>query len=558
MTGRLCDRFNRRIEADVLVIGGGIAGLLAAIRAREFTDRVVLVDKAKVGRSGCSPFAAGIYSIFFPDDDLSVWLKEMAINGDFLNDQEWSKLLCLTSHRVASLIDGWAKHARRSVFDKDSSGQLIRKKSRGHIHTHHCVINALALMDTLVQAARDKGVEFIERVMVTDLLMAVDGRAGGALGFNYLTGDLYSFSARAVILAAGGCGFKSIFLGHKNLTGDMQAAAYRIGAEFKNMEQSGSNTCYKDFDIHGMNLFVNVGGKFINSQGREFMWDYHPVLGSKARLPDLVMAFCREVKEGRGPIYLDLSAASCEGQKLCRRVLPESFKAWDRAGINPFLQPVEWVPSFYGTIATSGGLNIDLEGRTNLKGLFAAGDATYMCSNGSTGLGGTALGFGAASGYVVGERAGKFATQVPPSGEPREEHGQERVLGPLLKARGPHPDELILKLQRLLIRVPVVYLKTPEELKRSLADLENLDALAEEAKAEDLHQLVKCHEVKNMIGVARLFLQASLFREESRGFHFREDFPLTDNKNWLKWVCQREVGSELSTWGEDIPLPYVR
>jgi succinate dehydrogenase/fumarate reductase flavoprotein subunit len=288
------------------------------------------------------------------------------------------------------------------------------------------------------------------------------------------------------------------------------------------------------------------------------MGDYHPALGSRARLPDLVMAFCREVKEGRGPIYLDLAAATDEGQKLCRRVLPESFKAWDRAGINPFRQPVEWVPSFYGTIATSGGLNIDLEGRTNIAGLFAAGDATYMCSNGSTGLGGTALGFGAASGYIVGETAARFATQASPKEKRLKEHSPEQVLGPLLKARGVQPDELILKLQRLLISVPVAYLKVPEELKKSLADLENLNALAEEAKADDLHQLVKCHELKNMIIVARLFLQASLFREESRGFHFREDFPITDNKNWIKWVCQRKAGDEISTRAEDIPLPYVR
>jgi succinate dehydrogenase/fumarate reductase flavoprotein subunit len=251
---------------------GIVAGLMAAIRASDFVPRVILVDKAKVAKSGCSPFAAGIYNAVLPEDDIKLWMKEIIEAGDYISHQDWVKQQAEQGFFIVKLMDEWSHHYRLPIFEKDERGRFQRRKSRGHIHSSHLVVNSLPMLEVLRLKALEKGVELLERVMVTDLL-AHDVGAQGLVGFNYRTGQIIMLKANAVVLAAGGCRFKSILVGHKNLTGDLQAAALRAGAVFKNFEHANSNTCYKGFDIHGMNLFVNVGGRFLNRLNQEFMWD---------------------------------------------------------------------------------------------------------------------------------------------------------------------------------------------------------------------------------------------------------------------------------------------
>lgn len=549
------------IKADVLVVGAGVAGLLAAIKAREFVDKVVLVDKAKVARSGCSPFAAGIYDSFMPGDDLNLWVRELVEAGEYLNDQEWTRQHVEQTYTIVTLVDAWAKQRGWEVFEKDSEGNFIRKKSRGHVHTAHLVFNALNWMDTLKAKAQDSKVIFVERTMVTDIVTDEQGGVSGALGLEYRKEKLYLFEARAVVLAAGGCGFKSIFLGHKNLTGDLQAAAYLAGAVMRNMEFSSSNTCHKDFDIHGLNLFVHVGGKFLNSAREDFMWKYRPDLGPRARRQDLCLAFCQEVKAGRGPIHLDMRAANEENQRLCRKILPETFRAWERAGVDPFKEPMPWVPAFYGTLSTSGGIEIDLRGATSIEGLYAAGDVACAPANGTGGPGGSAFAFASVSGYLAGEHAARYAAGQARQAEvsvsqAKEKAGQATsVLG---RSSGISSDVVLGRLQKLLFPYPVSYLKTKEALSKSLAGLGELNGLSRKVRAVDGHELVRALELRNMLVIAELFLRASLFREESRGFHFRQDFPRTDNVNWLKWLCVQKEGEETKFWTRDIPTPHLK
>lgn len=552
----------RRDDSDVLIIGGGIAGLLAAIRAREFVEKVTLVEKAKASKSGCSPFAAGIFNARFPTDDEDSWLKEVVQAGDYLNDQHWVKLLSDKAFTLLQLMDDWGRKYGLTIFERDGSGNLVRRRSRGHVYTQHCLIHALPAMESLRRKALEVGVKVHERTMITHLIPDEEGRVAGALGFNYRTGQLRTFRALTTVLAAGGCGFKSIFMGHRNLTGDLQTAAYRQGVIFRNMEQCQSNTCHKDFDIHGLNLFVNIGGKFLNRLGQEFMWGYNPRLGNRALLSELPLAFCQEVRAGRGPVYLDLTGASPSDQELCRDILPETFKTWDRAGVNPFFKKMEWVPAFYGTLAESGGLAIDTKCRTSIENLFAAGDMTYFPPFGA-GIGGNALAFAAVSGYLAGEIAAqekaRFAglcSQAQFAGRARE--CARELAAPLLRPKGIDPDTLIFQTQKLLFDYQVCYLKNKERLAAALENLLSLQARADALKAENLHQLVKAHEARNILVIAELFLRSSLFREESRGFHFREDFPAMDNKNWLKFVAVKNEGGVPKVWAEDVPTPYFR
>jgi succinate dehydrogenase/fumarate reductase flavoprotein subunit len=550
------------IKSEVLVIGGGIAGTAAAISARTTGVEVTLVDKAVVARSGQSTFAAGIYAIYFPEkDNLDDWAEEMIDLGEYLNDQTWVDLLWQRNHQVAMELDGWGAEYGRQVFEKDEKGNFLRRKSRGHIKTFHCIMNSIPMMETLKQKAMDLGVRIVERVMVTDFVRNKD-RVVGALGFNPQNGKIFQFQANAVIAAASGAGFKSVFMGHKNLTGDVLAAACRIGVIVQNMENVCSNTCARHFDIHGLNLFVNVGGKLTNGQGEEFMWKYRPDLGNRARMQDLTLAFCQEVEMGRGPIFMDLTSASKADQALCRKILPETFATFDAAGLDPFAQKIEWIPAFMGTLNSGGGIRIDRDCATNLSGLFAAGDITPEPPHGTYSYGGVNIAFSHVSGIIAGEKAAAFVKKEGEAWDHRNtqkdiQEGLERTMAPLKNISGIDSKEVIFHIQSKIIPKEYGYLRTQTALEEGLSSIRSI--VREEIphlRAKDLHELMRCLEARNLAEVGELILTAALHRKESRGWHFRKDFPYSDNKNWLKWVILTRQGEEIKI--EEIPIPTPR
>ncbi|MBI4528619.1 MAG: FAD-binding protein [Deltaproteobacteria bacterium] len=561
MARRLKSYVDHLIMADVLVVGGGLAGTSAAIKARETGARVILVDKGVVARSGVSVFAAGVYSVRFPEDDKAIWMEEMLKAGEYLNDQYWVEAVLDNVYPVTMQIDRWGEEHRVRIFEKDENG-FIKRKSRGHIKTHHIVVNSLPMMDSMRKIAQLKGVELVERVMATHLIVR-DGRAIGILGLQTMTGELYLLGAKAVILASGGCGLKSVYIGHRNLTGDSQAMAMREGAILRSLEQTGSNTVSREHDIHGLNLFVGSGGKFVNALGEEFMWRYHPVLGSRGRQSDLVVAFSREVSEGRGPVYLDMRGVFSTDRQLMRKILPETFMLWDKAGIDPFAAPIEWMPAFRLKMGGGGGLDVNTRCETNLEALYAAGDTCCAPHHGTYTFGGMNLAFAAVSGVLAGAFASENAGgSRKPAMETEAEQVAAKIAALFVPAeipKGPTPDEVTAKLQRIIIPYPVTYLRTAQSLKKALSELSNLKPEIDSVKAKDSHELVKAWELKNMSVLAEGFLRSALAREESRGYHYREDFPWTDNRDWLKWIyAKAPSGQEMKIWTEEVPTPFLK
>jgi len=132
------------VKTEVLVIGGGIAGAAAAIAARKAGAHVVLVDKAVVARSGQSTFAAGIYAVCFPErDNLDDWVDEMIDLGEYLNDQAWVDLLWERNYPIAMELDRWGTEYHWPILERDEKGNYVRRKSRGHIKTFHCIMSRL-------------------------------------------------------------------------------------------------------------------------------------------------------------------------------------------------------------------------------------------------------------------------------------------------------------------------------------------------------------------------------------------------------------------------------
>ncbi len=559
---------DRRITSDVLVIGGGLAGCLAALEAKEALGRegkVAVVDKGFLSRSGQSPFAAGIWTYFDPDqDDMNLWLEEIVTSGEYLNDQLWCKQLFELGHIVALKLDRWATELGQSVFLKDEKGRMIRRQSRGHHYSRHVIIHSLPMMDTLRKKLIQSGVEIYDRIMITDLSCHREGMLGVA-GFNYQQNTTHLFLAPAVILAASGSGFKATYMGHRNLTGDLQVAAFEEGAALTNMEQFYSNTVARDFDIHGLNLYVGVGGRFLNGLNQEFMWDYHPELGNRAPLQYLTIAFSHEVAEGRGPIYLDITQASQKDQDLCRQILPESFRIWDRAGVSPFATKVPWMMALRGTCAGGGGIKTDLDCQTNIKGLYGAGDICWIGPHGTYSFGGINIGFTSVSGYLAGQKAARYRKSFGPVDETKllEKDLKERLrqrMAPLTRSRGKEPEEALLLLQETIVPYTVSYLKNAQTLNEALSRLTLLEKeVLPRLVVHSTHDLVKAIEVENMIKLSRMMLRASLLREESRGFHFRKEFPYTDNEHWLRRILLKKGPHDtLVTEMEMVDTPFVK
>ena len=558
---------DQKISSDVLVVGGGLAGCLAALEAKEALGndgKVVIVDKGFISRSGQSPFAAGIWTIFDPEqDDMNLWLEEIITSGEYLNDQPWCRQLYETGHVVARKVDRWATELGKSVFVKDDKGKMIRRKSRGHNYTQHVVINSLQMMDTLRQKMIQSGVKIYDRIMITDLFCNKDGVTGVA-GLNYRLDTTHLFTAPAVILAASGSGFKATYMGHRNLTGDLQVAAFDQGVTLTNMEQFYSNTVAREFDIHGLNLYVSVGGRFLNRLDEEFMWNYHH-LGSRAPLQHLAVAFSHEVAEGRGPITLDITKASQKDQELCRQILPESFRVWDRAGKSPFTTKIPWMVALRGTCAGGGGLKIDLDCRTNMRGLYGGGDICWIGPHGTYSFGGINIGFTSVSGYVAGQKAAQYRkslgqdveTKVPQKEIKARMHQR---MAPLTRKNGKTPEEGLRLLQEIIVPYQVAYLKTAQRLNDALSKLNALERdLLPSLIARSSHDLVKAVELENMVKLGKLMVQSSLLREESRGFHFREEFPKTDNEKWLKRILiQKGPNDTLLTTTEEVDTPFIK
>lgn len=548
-------------SCDILILGGGLAGCTAAIKAREKGADVILVDKSYVSRSGSSAFAAGMINVCLPEDNKEEWLKEIVREGEYLNDQEWVRIHLEETYPLVMELDRWGSEQGKTIFKRNEDGTLKRLRGRGNLTTHSAIVSAIPMMDVLRKKVMEKAVPIHDRTMAFELIMNGD-RVAGAVAYDLHRQRVVTYLARTVIMAAAGCGFKSFFIGHRNLTGEGQVMAYNNGALLRDLEQACSNTTARQADIHGNSLMVGLGARFRNRLGDEFMYRYDPLLGNKAINSILTIAFCLEVRADRGPIYMDLTGLDAEARDLVNEIVPEGIQSLQSVGISPYDELIEWIPAFYGTICQGGGININTRCQTSLPGLYAAGDSTCSPQQGTYSVTGLNLSFCLPS----GERAARFALEESQQTELVDRRSilgqvQEKksvFLEPLKRTEGFHPDELTTELQGIMLPYDVCYLRSASTLKKALAEVAVLrEEKLPRLRAGSARELIKANELRSMVTVAELILRSCLYREESRGHLFREDFPFTDNDNWLKWVMVRRGDDGPLLHSEACPFPYV-
>ena len=539
-----------RVDGDILVVGGAITGMIAAIRARELLPegKIVLIEKGKSSRSGCANWAGGDITFVLPEDNLADLVEKYSVLGEGVADPEWIKFaLTETYPRVLDLVK-WGV-----PFEQDKAGNLVRKGGRGGGAL--CAISRGSdILGAIRKAAEKARVTFADKVMMTDLVRNKDGMATGVVGFRVGTDEIKPivFTGKAVILATGPASFKAAYIGHRMCTGEGLAIAFRHGAEFMGMEfASGHNTGPRYFDMSGMARLVAMGGKFLNAKGEEFMVRYDPVLKNMANFAALNYGMVMETREGRGPIYFDLTSLKPEDVELQRKIIPHTFVALERMHIDITKDRIEWIPCYNGNRASGAGVRIKTDMSTTIPGMFTGGDCGGKFHYGANaGYHGMNFGWCTISGYRAADSAVSWAREknaAAPSEKLMKEALKDLLL-PLSIKKGVTPDEAISLVQENIIPFEIILLKHEDRLKKAI---KNLDALEpDKIRAEGSHELMKAHEAKSIAITASMILKASLLRKETRGTHHREDFPKRDDLNWGKWLYLKKKGKGMTFWTE--------
>jgi succinate dehydrogenase/fumarate reductase flavoprotein subunit len=551
------------IETDLLIIGSGFAGMWAAISAKDHGVKdIAMVDKGAIGDSSKSKTCAGATIYCESGDDIDVWLEEFTRVQRYLSRQDIVSHLFETSESRLKRMQSWGLWYKSSLLVPE------RLPSRGFRHIKMRALprwkgrgGGAALMALLQEQVVKRGVRFYSKIMITDLLKG-NGRIAGAVGIHRITGKPVGFKARAIVLAASDCSFRGNYACVEAVTGDAFRLAYDVGVRLSNMEFLVSNTGSPRYGFEGTGVALKFGGKILNGNKNTFMENYHPD-GTGAEINYLVQAMTDEVTKGNAPpFYLDMTSLRSKfyikfiWDRFTSGYMKKFMRALREHGMDITDSLQEWLPVIQ---TLRGGVRTNSDGMSDLPGLFAAG----MSQSVDPGL---FNGWSTMRAMGTGERAGKAAAEfLRGSDDVRLSIDMLRLrkhasISPLKRSSGLHPDEVCRRLQGIIFPYTVSIRKSEKSLGMALEEVERIrDNDIPALNAEDPHQLVKVHETRNMVQIAEIFLRASLERKETRADHYREDYPETDNKNWLKWInVARDRNGRVSLSTEKVPLNSYR
>lgn len=554
---------NHKIEeTDVLVVGGGLAGLWAAIRARELGSRVILAEKGTVSRSGVSVFCHATMAPV-PQNKYDTWFKDLVEKSGYLVDQDLLQILLKENGDRIQQMKDWGVN-----FLQSKSGSVHVEESKGRKAILSYLYEGKQMMEAMRSEAEKRGVEFRERIMITDLLTSdgyipLRGKITGAAGIHTRTGQFHIFPAKAVILTSGLMSVKTHTFYADNLSGDGLAMAYRAGAELINLEFAAGHAFglwNRRFATGGQKQFVMNDARIINRLGERFMERYmaaakvrNPDLDGHVEFGDICRAMALEIMEGRGPVYFDLRQWSEENIDKLRKVLPATMEAFDKAGINLRKEPLNstpYIPNYFSSC--QAGIKCGAHGETNLEGLYAAGAAAFI------GHAVTPQASCNVFGYRAGERAAlNSKAQFPENWYEKQIKALEKQnYAPLMRTDGTGADELFKELNVIISPYKNSFFKDEKGIYRILGKLEELERdKLPLAHAPDIHELIKILEFKNVLLLMKLIYRASLVRKESRFSHYRVEYPYTDNKNWVKWIIvKRDIEDNVNLREENIPF----
>lgn len=529
---------------DVLVVGSGLAGEIAALAAARAGRTVGLLSRTPPYRSHSSVASGGINLSAQAGDSWRAHAHDLWNDGHFLSD--WEPVERLTREGPTLVLEELG-----DLLDRGPDGQIAFYQFGGTHRAARAGRNiGLRFVRRLYTRLVERGVQFFPDRVVTSLVVE-DGACHGLTALDVMTGELEAFSAPRVVLCTGGFGHVFQHTVHGSaMTGDGPALALRASAQLRDMEF----VRFAETVVHGAACVITEmpgqkGMHLYNAAGDRFVGNYDPLL-EKAQPFYLKRYMQLELDAGRGVEGKYFMADVTHlGEDCVARELPRSRRAVLLAtGLDMAHDRIPVVP---GAFVTLGGIATDVDGRTRIDGLHAAGECACTGVHGADWRAGNTTLAALVFGHRAGVAAGAAELRRTSSAAIRTAHANEAArLGAIVSRKDGEPHHVLAGRLRRLMANDVGVVRTRERLSRALECIRDLESRYRSSVVWDPtpqfnEPLVDHLALGNMLAVAKVVAMAALAREESRGCHYRPDFPERDDGRWQRHSLVDLAGGEL-------------
>ncbi|GGQ66450.1 succinate dehydrogenase flavoprotein subunit [Streptomyces althioticus] len=554
---------------DTVIVGAGGAGMRAAIESTK-RSRTAVLTKLYPTRSHTGAAQGGMAAALanVEEDNWEWHTFDTVKGGDYLVDQDAAEILA--KEAIDSVLD---LEKMGLPFNRTPNGTIDQRRFGGHSRNHgeapvrrSCYAadrTGHMILQTLYQNCVKEGVEFFNEFYVLDqLITEVDGvkKSSGVVAYELATGEIHIFQAKSVIYASGGTGkFFKVTSNAHTLTGDGQAAVYRRGLPLEDMEFFQ----FHPTGIWRMGILLTEGargegGILRNKDGERFMEKYAPVMKDLASRDVVSRSIYTEIREGRGcgpegdHVYLDLTHLPPEQLDAKLPDITEFARTY--LGIEPYTDPIPIQPTAHyamGGIPTNVKGEVLADNTTVVPGLYAAGEVACVSVHGANRLGTNSL----LDINVFGKRAGIAAAEYAQTADFVElpENPESLVVGQIERLRSSTGNERVADLRRELqetMDANVMVFRTEQTIKTAVEKIAELRERYKNVAIQDKGKrfntdLLEAVELGNLLDLAEVMAVSALARKESRGGHYREDYPNRDDVNFMRHtMAYREVGAD--------------